>query len=251
MSPFDLSGKVALVTGARSGIGRALAEALADAGADIAGLGSRPMPQTAASIGDRGRDFIEIVRDLANPQDFGVVVEAVVAAIGRIDILVNNAGIVQRGNLFNVTVADWDLVMDVNLKSAFFLSQAVAAHMIEGAIAGRIVNVASILSFQGGVRAPSYTASKHGIAGITRMMANELAPYGITVNAIAPGYVETDATDDLRADPKRNRDILSRIPLGRWATPEEMATALLFLVSPASSYVTGTVIPVAGGWLAR
>jgi 2-deoxy-D-gluconate 3-dehydrogenase len=150
-----------------------------------------------------------------------------------------------------VTAADWDLVMDVNLKSAFFLSQAVAAHMIEGAIAGRIVNVASILSFQGGVRAPSYTASKHGIAGITRMMANELAPYGITVNAIAPGYVETDATDDLRADPKRNRDILSRIPLGRWATPEEMATALLFLVSPASSYVTGTVIPVDGGWLAR
>jgi 2-deoxy-D-gluconate 3-dehydrogenase len=251
MSPFDLSGKVALVTGARSGIGRALAEALADAGADIAGLGSQPMPDTAASIGDRGRDFIEIVRDLANPQDFRIVVEAVVAAIGRIDILVNSAGIVERGSLFDVTPADWDAVMDINLKSAFFLSQAVAAHMIEGAIAGRIVNIGSILSFQGGIRASSYTASKHGVAGITKLMANELAPYGITVNAIAPGYVITDATEELRADPKRNREILSRIPLGRWAAPEEMATALLFLVSPASSYVTGTIIPVDGGWLAR
>jgi 2-deoxy-D-gluconate 3-dehydrogenase len=251
MSLFDLSGKVALVTGARSGIGLAMAEALADAGADIAGLGSRPMPRTAAAIADRGRDFIEIVRDLANPQDFGIVVEAAAAAIGRIDILVNNAGVVQRDNLFNVTAADWDLVMDINLKSAFFLSQAVAAHMIESAIAGRIVNVASILSIQGGIRAASYTASKHGIAGITKMMANELAPYGITVNAIAPGYVETEATEDLRADQKRNREILSRIPLGRWASPEEMATALLFLVSPASSYVTGTIIPVDGGWLAR
>jgi 2-deoxy-D-gluconate 3-dehydrogenase len=251
MSPFDLSGKVALVTGARSGIGRALAEALAEAGADIAGLGSQPMPDTAASIGDRRRDFIEIVRDLGNPQDFRIVVEAVVAAIGRIDILVNSAGIIQRGNLFNVTPADWDAVMDVNLKSAFFLSQAVAAHMIESAIAGRIVNIASILSFQGGVRASSYAASKHGVAGITKMMANELAPHGITVNAIAPGYVATDATEELRADPKRNRDILARIPLGRWAAPEEMATALLFLVSPASSYVTGAIVPVDGGWLAR
>ena len=251
MSLFDLSGKVALVTGARSGIGRAMAEALADAGADIAGLGSQPMPDTAAAIGDRGRDFIEIVRDLANPQDFRIVVEAVVAAIGRIDILVNSAGIVQRGDLFAVTPADWDAVMDVNLKSAFFLSQAVAAHMIEGAIAGRIVNIASILSFQGGIRAPGYAASKHGIAGITKMMANELAPHGITVNAIAPGYVETEATEELRADPKRSREILSRIPLGRWAEPHEMATALLFLVSPASSYVTGAIVPVDGGWLSR
>ena len=251
MNPFDLSGKVALVTGARSGIGRALAEALADAGADIAGLGSQPMPDMAESIGSRGRDFLEVVRDLTGPQDFRAVVAAVVAEIGRIDILVNSAGIIQRGDLFDVTAEDWDAVMDVNLKSAFFLSQAVAAHMIEGAIAGRIVNVASILSFQGGIRAPSYTASKHGIAGITKMMANELAPHGITVNAIAPGYVATDATQELRADPKRNRDILSRIPLGRWAEPEEMATALLFLVSPASSYVTGTIVPVDGGWLAR
>jgi 2-deoxy-D-gluconate 3-dehydrogenase len=247
MNLFDLTGKVALVTGARTGLGRAMAEALADAGADIVGLGSRPMPDTAASIEGRGRGFVEIVRDLEEDQDF----RAVVAEIGRIDILVNNAGIIHRAALLDFTREDWDRVMNVNLKSVFFLSQAVAAAMIDRKIAGRIVNVASILSFQGGIRVPAYTASKHGIAGITKLLANELAPHGITVNAIAPGYAATDNTEALRADPVRSRQILDRIPMGRWAEPHEMATAVLFLASPASSYVTGAIVPVDGGWLAR
>jgi 2-deoxy-D-gluconate 3-dehydrogenase len=247
MNLFDLTGKVALVTGARTGLGRAMAEALADAGADIVGLGSRPMPDTAASIESRGRRFVEVVRDLEDDQDF----RAVVAEIGRIDILVNNAGIIHRAALLDFTREDWDRVMTVNLKSVFFLSQAVAAAMIGAKIAGRIVNIASILSFQGGIRVPAYTASKHGIAGITKLLANELAPHGITVNAIAPGYAATDNTEALRADPVRSRQILDRIPMGRWAEPHEMATAVLFLASPASSYVTGAIVPVDGGWLAR
>jgi 2-deoxy-D-gluconate 3-dehydrogenase len=247
MNLFDLTGKVALVTGARTGLGRAMAEALADAGADIVGLGSRPMPDTAASIESRGRRFVEIVRDLEDDQDF----RAVVTEIGRIDILVNNAGIIHRAALLDFTREDWDRVMTVNLKSVFFLSQAVAAAMIGAKIAGRIVNIASILSFQGGIRVPAYTASKHGIAGITKLLANELAPHGITVNAIAPGYAATDNTEALRADPVRSRQILDRIPMGRWAEPQDMATAVLFLASPASSYVTGAIVPVDGGWLAR
>jgi 2-deoxy-D-gluconate 3-dehydrogenase len=247
MNLFDLTGKVALVTGARTGLGRAMAEALADAGADIVGLGSRPMPDTAASIKGHGRGFVEIIRDLEDDQDF----RAVVAEIGRIDILVNNAGIIHRAALLDFTREDWDRVMNVNLRSVFFLSQAVAAAMIDRKIAGRIVNVASILSFQGGIRVPAYTASKHGIAGITKLLANELAPHGITVNAIAPGYAATDNTEALRADPVRSRQILDRIPMGRWAEPHDMATAILFLASPASSYVTGAIVPVDGGWLAR
>ncbi len=247
MNLFDLTGKVALVTGARTGLGRAMAEALADAGADIVGLGSRPMRDTAASIEGRGRGFVEIVRDLEDDQDF----RAVVTEIGRIDILVNNAGIIHRGALLDFTPEDWDRVMSVNLKSVFFLSQAVAAAMIDRKIAGRIVNVASILSFQGGIRVPAYTASKHGIAGITKLLANELAPHGITVNAIAPGYAATDNTEALRADTVRSRQILDRIPMGRWAEPKDMATAVLFLASPTSSYVTGAIVPVDGGWLAR
>jgi 2-deoxy-D-gluconate 3-dehydrogenase len=251
MNLFDLTGKVALVTGARAGLGRAMAEALADAGADIVGLGSRPMPDTAASIEGRGRGFVEIVRDLEQEQDFRALVAQILTELGRVDILVNNAGIIHRAALLDFTREDWDRVMNVNLRSVFFLSQAVAAAMIERKIAGRIVNVGSILSFQGGIRVPAYTASKHGIAGITKLLANELAPHGITVNAIAPGYVATDNTEALRADPVRSRQILDRIPMGRWAEPQDMATAVLFLASPASSYVTGAIIPVDGGWLAR
>jgi 2-deoxy-D-gluconate 3-dehydrogenase len=228
-----------------------MAEALADAGADIVGLGSRPMPDTAASIAGRGRRFVEMVRDLEDDHDFRALVESIVAEIGRIDILVNNAGIIHRAELLDFTPEDWDRVMNVNLRSVFFLSQAVAAQMIAAKIAGRIVNVGSILSFQGGIRVPAYTASKHGIAGITKLLANELAPHGITVNAIAPGYAATDNTEALRADPLRSRQILDRIPMGRWAEPEDMATAVLFLASPASGYVTGAIVPVDGGWLAR
>ncbi len=247
MNLFDLTGKVALVTGARTGLGRAMAEALADAGADIVGLGSRPMPDTAASIASRGRRFVEIVRDLEEEHDY----RALLAEIGRVDILVNNAGVIHRAELLDFTPEDWDRAMNINLRSVFFLSQAVAAAMIERKIAGRIVNVGSILSFQGGIRVPAYTASKHGVAGITKLMANELAPHGVTVNAIAPGYAATDNTEALRADPVRSRQILDRIPMGRWAEPSDLATAVLFLASPASSYVTGAIIPVDGGWLAR
>ncbi|MFE0758519.1 2-dehydro-3-deoxy-D-gluconate 5-dehydrogenase KduD [Inquilinus sp. NPDC058860] len=248
---FDLSGQVALVTGARTGLGRGIAVALAEAGADIAGLGSRPMPDTAAAIAGTGRRFVEVVRDLEDSSGLEAVVADIVARLGRIDILVNNAGIIRRADLLEFSEADWDAVMAVNLKSAFFLSQAVARHMVGQGIRGRIIHVASVLSFQGGIRVPSYTAAKHGIAGLTRAMANELAPKGITVNAIAPGYMETDNTEALRADPVRTRQILDRIPAGRWGVPQDLATATLFLASPHSGYVTGALLPVDGGWLAR
>jgi len=251
VSLFDLSGQVALVTGARTGLGRGIALALAEAGADIAGLGSRQMPETAAAIEGTGRRFVEVVRDLEDSSGLDAVVADIVARLGRIDILVNNAGIIRRADLLEFSEADWDAVMAVNLKSAFFLSQAVARHMVGQGIRGRIIHIASVLSFQGGIRVPSYTAAKHGIAGLTRALANELAPKGITVNAIAPGYMETDNTEALRADPVRTRQILDRIPAGRWGVPQDLATATLFLASPHSGYVTGALLPVDGGWLAR
>ena len=248
---FDLSGKVALVTGARSGIGQALALALAEAGADIAGLGSSAMPETAAAIQATGRRFTEFRYNLSRKVDFAKVVAEIVAAFGGLDILVNNAGITRRGPALELSEQDWDDVLSVNLRSAFFLSQAAARHMVETRRAGRIINIASMMSFQGGIRIAPYTASKHGIAGITKIMANELAPNGITVNAIAPGYVATDNTAILQKDPDRMRQILERIPAGRWAEPSELATAALFLASPASGYVNGAIIPVDGGWLSR
>ncbi|SDB36483.1 2-dehydro-3-deoxy-D-gluconate 5-dehydrogenase KduD [Bauldia litoralis] len=248
---FDLTGKVALVTGARRGLGQALALTLADAGADIIGLGPNAMDETGAGVTARGRAFAEITADLSDSQDFEALVAKAVAAHGHIDILVNNAGIVRRADILDFPESDWDDVMQVNLKSAFFLSKAVARHMIDGGIAGRIVNIASILSFQGGVRVPSYTASKHGIVGLTRLLANDLAPHGVTVNAIAPGYMDTDNTEALRNDPDRMRQLIERIPLGRFGNSDELATAMLFLAAPASTYVTGSVVTVDGGWTAR
>ncbi|MCB1494977.1 MAG: 2-dehydro-3-deoxy-D-gluconate 5-dehydrogenase KduD [Bauldia sp.] len=248
---FDLTGKVAMVTGARRGLGQAMALALADAGADIVGVGPNPMDGTAREVEARNRGFTGIAADLAVPNDFAEIVGKAVAASGRVDILVNNAGIIRRTDVLDFAETDWDEVMQVNLKSAFFLSQAVARHMVERGAAGRIVNIASILSFQGGVRVPSYTASKHGIVGLTRLLANELAPHGITVNAIAPGYMETDNTEALRNDADRSRQLIERIPLGRFGRAEELATALLFLAAPASGYVTGSVVTVDGGWMAR
>ncbi|MFO7309433.1 MAG: 2-dehydro-3-deoxy-D-gluconate 5-dehydrogenase KduD [Pseudomonadota bacterium] len=248
---FDLSGKVALVTGARTGLGKALAEALASAGADIVGLGSRPMPETAGAVTALGRRFREIVCDLEKPHDFSALVADIVAQAHGIDILVNNAGIIRRQDMLDYTEEDWDAVMTVNLKSLFLLSQAVARHMVATGRQGRIINIASLLSFQGGIRVPAYTAAKHGVAGLTKLMANELAPRGITVNAIAPGYMETDNTAALRADPERTRQLMERIPAGRWGAPQDLATAVLFFAAPASGYVTGTVLPVDGGWMAR
>ena len=248
---FDLSGRVALVTGARAGLGQGVARALAGAGADVVGLGSRPMPETRAAIEGLGRRFHEVVADLAAPPDLDALVGAVEAEFGAIDILINNAGIIRRADVLDFDEADWDAVMTVNLKSLFFLTQAVAKRMKARGAAGRIVSIASLLSFQGGIRVPSYTASKHGVAGLTKLLANELAPTGITVNAIAPGYMDTDNTAALKADPVRSRQILERIPLGRWGVPDDLATAVLFLAAPASGYVTGVILPVDGGWLAR
>ena len=248
---FNLDGRVAMVTGARRGLGRLIAVTLAEAGADIIGVGPNAMSETEAAVAATGRAFTELQADLSGPNDFDALVEKAVAARGRIDILFNNAGIIRRAALFDFTEADWDAVIQVNLKSAFFLSRAVARHMVEREIAGRIVNIASVLAFQGGVRIPSYTASKHGIVGLTKLLANELAPHGITVNAIAPGYMETDNTEALRHDPQRARQLIDRIPLGRFGRPEELSTAVLFLAAPASSYITGSVVTVDGGWMAR
>ncbi|URK89151.1 2-dehydro-3-deoxy-D-gluconate 5-dehydrogenase KduD (plasmid) [Rhizobium sp. RCAM05350] len=248
---FDLSGKVALVTGARTGLGQGIALALARAGADIAALGSSPMPETAEAIRQSGRRFHALEVNLSRKFDAKGIIGSIVSELGGIDILVNNAGIIRRADLLDHSEQDWDDVLDVNLKSAFLLSQAAARHMVETKRAGRIVNVASMLSYQGGIRVPAYTASKHGIAGLTKAMANELAPHGITVNAIAPGYMETDNTEALRNDTNRNAQISARIPIGRWGTPDDLATSVLFLASPASSYVTGITVPVDGGWLVR
>lgn len=248
---FDLTGKIALVTGARSGLGQAMALALAAAGADISGLGSRSMPETRKLIEQAGRAFCEIRCDLARLDDADEVVCGAAHELGPVDILVNCAGIIRRADIAQLAVEAWDEVLDVNLRSLFLLSQAAARHMVAYRRPGRIINVASLLSFQGGIRVAAYAAAKHGVAGLTRAMANELAPAGITVNAIAPGYMATANTEALRADAQRSRDILARIPMGRWGVPQDIATATLFLASPASSYVTGTVVSVDGGWLAR
>ncbi len=248
---FDLSGKVALVTGARTGLGQGMALALAQAGADIAALGSSAMPQTAEAIRQTGRRFHALEVDLSQKFDAKEIAGSVASALGGIDILVNNAGIIRRADLLEHSEEEWDAVLDVNLKSAFLLSQAVARQMVETKRAGRIINVASMLSYQGGIRVPAYTASKHGIAGLTKAMANELAPHGITVNAIAPGYMVTDNTEALRNDQNRNAQISARIPMGRWGTPDDLATSVLFLASSASAYVTGITVPVDGGWLVR
>jgi 2-deoxy-D-gluconate 3-dehydrogenase len=248
---FDLTGKVALVTGARTGLGRAMARACARAGADVAGLGSHPMPDTRRDVASLGRRFVEIVTDLKEPQDYDALVAGAESELGAVDVLINNAGIIRRANLLEFSEADWDEVMTVDLKAVFMLSQAVARRMVANQVAGRIINIASILSFQGGIRVPAYTAAKHGLAGLTRALANDLAPHGITVNAIAPGYMETDNTTALRNDASRARQILDRIPVGRWGRPDDLAPAVLFLASPSSGYVTGAIVPVDGGWLSR
>jgi len=248
-NPFDLSGRVALVTGASSGIGQAIAVALAEAGADIAAVSRRKPGETEQAVKAAGRNFFHIVADLESTAPIAGIVAQSVERFGRIDILVNGAGITRRAEAMDLTEADWDAVLDVNLKSAFFLTQAVAKTMLGRG--GKVVNVASLLSFQGGIRVAAYTAAKSGLAGVTRILANEWAAKGINVNAIAPGYVETELTGPLRRDPIRNREILERIPAGRWGRPSDMGGAAVFLASAASDYVHGAILPVDGGWLAR
>lgn len=247
---FSLAGKAALVTGANTGIGQAIAVALAEAGADVA-LARRSEPaETLRMIGATGRKAVSIAADLSTIEPVGRVIDEAVNGLGRIDILVNNAGIIRRNDLADFTEEDWDAVVDTNLKSLFFLSQAAARHMIAQG-SGKIINIASLLSFQGGIRVPSYAAAKSGVAGVTKAMANELASKGVQVNAIAPGYIQTNNTAALQADETRNRQILERIPTGRWGSPEDIAGAAVFLASPASDYVTGHILAVDGGWLAR
>ncbi|WP_191059608.1 2-dehydro-3-deoxy-D-gluconate 5-dehydrogenase KduD [Geminicoccus harenae] len=251
MSPFDLSGKTAIVTGANTGLGQGIALALAKAGARVVGVGRSPMDETRAAVEAGGGTFLGVTADLATLEPIPDIVEAAVANFGRIDILVNNAGIIRRQDAIDFTEADWDAVMDVNLKSAFFLSQAAARTMLADGKGGKIIMIASLLSFQGGIRIPSYTASKSGLAGITRLLACEWAAKGINVNAIAPGYFVTNNTEALRNDQERSEQILARIPAGRWGQPDDIGGAAVFLASPAADYVHGAILPVDGGWLAR
>ncbi|MGN6365374.1 2-dehydro-3-deoxy-D-gluconate 5-dehydrogenase KduD [Asticcacaulis taihuensis] len=247
---FDLSGKVAIVTGGNKGLGAGIALALAEAGADIAVVSTRTETATFEAVKALGRKAIHIAADLTSIAPVERIVSTTLAELGGLDILVNNAGMIRRADSVDFTEADWDAVIDLNLKSAFFLAQACGRHMITQG-AGKIINIASMLSFQGGIRVPSYTASKSGIAGITKLLANEWAARGVNVNAIAPGYMATDNTAALQADEARNRSILERIPAGRWGQPSDMAGAAVFLASAASDYVNGITLPVDGGWLAR
>ena len=251
MTMFDLSSRWAIVTGANTGIGRAIAVGLARAGADIVGVGRSAMTETAAEVAGCGRTFVSIAADLSESGIADRVLSEALAAGATPDILVNNAGIIRRADALDFSEEDWDAVIDTNLKSVFFLCQAFAKAALAANRPAKIVNIASLLSFQGGIRVPSYTASKSGLAGLTKLLANEWAARGINVNAIAPGDVETNNTEALRADAERSADILKRIPAGRWASPDDMAGAAVFLASPASNYVHGAILPVDGGWLAR
>jgi 2-deoxy-D-gluconate 3-dehydrogenase len=248
---FSLAGKVALVTGANTGLGQGIAVALAQAGADIVGIARSSTADTERGVLAAGRKFHALYADLERSHEAHQVVASAIEAAGRVDILVNNAGVIRRNDALAFTEEEWDAALNVNLKTPFFLSQAVAQSMVNAGRGGKIINIASMLSFQGGIRTASYTASKSGIAGLTRLLANEWAAYGINVNAIAPGYFETNNTTALRADEQRNKDILNRIPAGRWGKPSDLGGAAVFLASAASDYVHGTILPVDGGWLAR
>ena len=250
-NPFDLTGKVALVTGGNTGLGQGIALALAEAGADIVSVALSDSDETVAKVQALGRRAHAISADLTSIEPVERVVQEALAAMGRIDILVNNAGLIRRADAVDFTEADWDLVMNINLKTVFFMSQAVARQFIKQGDGGKIINIASMLSFQGGIRVPSYTASKSGVAGLTKLMANEWAPHRITANAIAPGYFATANTQALREDPVRSAEILGRIPAGRWGEPSDLGGAAVFLASRASDYVQGAILPVDGGWQAR
>jgi 2-dehydro-3-deoxy-D-gluconate 5-dehydrogenase len=251
-SLFSLEGKRAIVTGASSGIGQAMAAALAEAGADIAGVGSSGnFAETQALVAATGRRFVPIVANLREMADVRRVVPEARAALGGLDILVNNAGTIRRAPSLEFSEQDWDDVMAINVKSAFFLSQAAAQAFVEQGSGGKVINVASLLSFQGGILVPSYTASKSALAGVTKTLSNEWAGKGINVNAIAPGYIATKNTEPLRNDPMRNKAILDRIPAGRWGEPSDLAGITVFLASRASDYCHGATYVVDGGWLGR
>jgi 2-deoxy-D-gluconate 3-dehydrogenase len=247
---FDLTGRVAIVTGANTGIGQGIAVALAEAGADVALVGRSPAGETVEKVQAAGRRALQVSADLSTIAPVRDVVDRTIEELGGLDILVNNAGIIRRADSVDFTEEDWDAVVDTNLKSLFFLCQAAGRHMI-GQGRGKIINIASMLSFQGGIRVPSYTASKSGVAGLTKLLACEWAGKGVNVNAIAPGYIATNNTAALQADVTRNRQIMERIPAGRWGAPADLGGAAIFLASPASDYVHGHILAVDGGWLAR
>ena len=249
---FSLSGRTALVTGASRGIGRAIAVALAEAGADVVCASTRRSgtDETAAAVRDSGRRAWQVSADLSDPEGPGVLADAAFEAAGEVHVLVNNAGTIRRHPALEFPLDDWQAVVQTNLTAVFQLTQRVGAPMVARG-AGKVVNVASLLSFQGGVTVPAYTASKHGVAGLTKALANEWAAHGVTVNAIAPGYIRTDNTQALQDNETRNRQILERIPAGRWGEASDLGGAAVFLASRASDYVTGTVVTVDGGWMAR
>jgi 2-deoxy-D-gluconate 3-dehydrogenase len=251
VNPFDLTGKVAIVTGANTGIGQGIAVALAAAGAKVAGVGRSPMDETQAQVEAAGGAFRAVKADLSSIAPMQRIVDETADWAGRVDILVNNAGVIRRADPLEFSEKDWDDVMNVNLKSYFFLAQAFARRLVAQGDGGKVINIASVLSFQGGIRIPSYTASKGGVAGLTRLLACEWAGRNINVNAIAPGYCVTNNTQAIRDDPDRNAAILARIPAGRWGTPADMGGAAVFLASSAADYCHGTILVVDGGWLAR
>jgi 2-deoxy-D-gluconate 3-dehydrogenase len=248
---FQLDGKVAIVTGASTGLGQGMTLGLAEAGADIVGVDCVEAPETRAQVEQLGRRYHGIVCDLRSVEPVERIISEAVTTYGRIDILVNNAGIIRRADALEFTEQDWDDVMAINIKTVFFLSQAVARQFVKQGAGGKIISIASMLSFQGGIRVPSYTASKSGVVGLTRLLANEWAKHGINVNAIAPGYMATNNTAPLRADPARSQEILERIPAGRWGLPDDLKGPVVFLASEASAYLNGYTVAVDGGWLGR
>ena len=251
LDAFNLEGKTALVTGANTGLGQAMAVALAGAGADVVLVGRTPPDETVTRILALGRRAACVMADLSDTSVVASLVAESEIQLGPVDILVNNAGTIRRQEALGFSEQDWDDVLATNLKVPFFLAQAIAKSMVANKRPGKIINVASLLSIQGGIRVASYTASKSGLAGLTRLLANEWAGQGINVNAIVPGYFATNNTHALRNDPQRNRQILERIPAGRWGDPDDLGGAAVYLASKASDYVHGALIPVDGGWLAR
>jgi 2-dehydro-3-deoxy-D-gluconate 5-dehydrogenase len=248
---FKLDGKVAIVTGASRGLGEGMAIGLAEAGADVACVASSDVSHTVSAIEKLGRRAIAIKADFLDPSCAAGVITQTVEQLGGVDILVNNAGTIRRGGVLEFSEQDWDDVLNVNLKTLFLLSQEAARVMVEQGRGGKMINIASMLSYQGGIRICSYTAAKSGVMGLTRIMGNELAEHNINVNGIAPGYFATDNTLPLQKDPKRNGEILARIPAGRWGAPDDLKGAVVFLASAASDYMQGFTLAVDGGWLSR
>jgi 2-deoxy-D-gluconate 3-dehydrogenase len=251
LDKFKLDGKVAIVTGAARGLGQAIAVGLAEAGANTSLVDVLPLDDTQRAVEELDREAVAINADLTNIDCVEGIISTTLEKLRHIDILVNNAGIIRRAPLPEFSEKDWDDVINVNQKTLFFLTQAVVRQMIKQGDGGKVINTASMLSFQGGILVPSYTASKSAVMGLTRLMANELAPHGINVNAIAPGYMATDNTAPLRADKERNKAILDRIPAGRWGEPEDLQGIAVFLASDAADYVNGYTVAIDGGWLAR